>query len=878
MDAASRITNIMARSPTLAGVTLGTVGAAVFGIEQTHLAGHSAAQAATDSTHIAVHVGLIGILGFSGWLLGRLVRQKRSHENLTQKGSALQESQELSRALLDDGSAEIITVDLDGRITGFNNAVRNSGRQLPVIGDRLFAGDAGRLEVSAGDFRGPLGDAVRHCISTRTTRNFADIAHADARWNVNISPFSGGAIISSVDITEQKKRENIRRALYDILDATTRSQTLDELLVSIHEQVKTVMRAHNFFVAMYDASCDRYSFLYRADEHDSFPLNTPLDIRGGLTDLVRVTGKPKLESREDVETLIGEESVRLLGRRSESWLGVPFPSGSDVGVVVVQTYTPGSPYTLSDQDALQAISGQIGLAIERKRSGEEIAKRKQLLERILDNSTMGFAINNTVTGEVLYVNDAFPRTYRISREACGDAGTFIQTVYGERAELGRRILADIASNDPARMVWEDIELTDTNGDTFHISARNITLPEQELIISTVLDVTAQTRMREQQAVLENRLQLTQKMESVGVLAGGIAHDFNNLLTAILGNLDLARSEANPEERAALLDQASNACIDATHLTRQLLTFASGGEPVRKVVYIRRLIMDTVGFALSGSNVKADFRLDDTLSAVEVDEGQLKQVIHNLVLNAKQAMPDGGRVEVHATNATRRDPSTGAVDRIVRISVRDSGTGISAANLPRIFEPYFTTKQKGSGTGLGLATAYSIIRRHSGTLSVESALGEGTVFFIELPASVKPVVRADTQFVAGVDGGGRRILVMDDEEAIRRLAEKMLLRHGYRPELVSDGAAALQAYEAAIRDHQPFAVVILDLTIPGGMGGRETFAGLKAIHPGVKAIVSSGYSDANESSEYREQGFAASLQKPYNRDDLVRTMARVLSLD
>ena len=677
---------------------------------------------------------------------------------------------------------------------------------------------------------------------------------------------------------DQRKRENIRLALYNILDATTRSQTLDELLVSIHEQVKTVMRAHNYFVAMYDAAADRYSFLYRADEHDSFPLNTPLDIRGGLTDLVRLTGKPKLESRDDVQRRLEDESVRLLGRRSESWLGVPFPSGSDVGVVVVQTYTPGSPYTLSDQDALLAISGQIGLAIERKRAGEEIAKRRQLLERILDNSTMGFAINNTVTGEVLYVNDAFLRTYRIPREACTSAGGFMQAVYGGREELGRRIAADVASNDPARMVWEDIELTDKHGETFHVSARNITLPEQELIIATVLDVTAQKRLRERQAELENRMQLTQKLESVGVLAGGIAHDFNNLLTAILGNLHLARDEAIPEERMALLDQASNACTDATHLTRQLLTFARGGEPIRIVAHIKNLILDTVGFALSGSNVKAECQLEETLSAVEVDEGQLKQVIHNLIINAKQAMPDGGRVEVRATNATRQDSASGAVEHIVQISVRDSGPGISPQNLPRIFEPYFTTKQKGSGTGLGLATAYSIIRRHGGTLSVESEPGEGTVFFIELPASAKLAVHAGPQSSGVVDGGGRRILVMDDEEAIRRLAGRMLLTRGYQASLVPDGTAALNAYAAAIREQQPFAAVILDLTIPGGMGGRETIAGLKAIDPEVKAIVSSGYSDANESSEYREQGFAASLQKPYKRDDLVRTLARVLALD
>ena len=783
MDSPSRITNLMARSPALAGITLSAVGIAVFGVERMLLP----AGAAGEAVIIASRVLIIGMLGLAGWLLGRL-------------------------------------------------AVRNSS-------DASIAYERSRL-------------------LPRQERNPAD----------------GDATVTPMDSSEQRKRENIRLALYNILDATTRSQTLEELLVSIHEQVKTVMRAHNFFVAMYDASCDRYSFLYRADEFDSFPLNTPLDLRGGLTDLVRTSGTPKLENRDDIETRVGEGSVRLLGRRSESWLGVPFPSGSDVGVVVVQTYTPGSPFTLNDQDALLAISGQIGLAIERKRAGEEIANRRQLMERILDNSSMGFAINNTDSGEVLYVNDAFPRIYRVSRDACANVSVFFEAVYGRQAELGQRILDDVLSGDADRMAWEDVELIDANGETFHVSARNITLPEQRLVISTVLDVTAQVRMRVQQAELENRMQLTQKMESVGVLAGGIAHDFNNLLTAILGNLDLARSETNPAERAELLDQASSACVDASNLTRQLLTFSRGGEPVRKAAYIKHLISDTVGFALRGSNVKANFQLDEALSAVEVDEGQLKQVIHNLIANAKQAMPDGGLVEVHAANSTRRDSTTGGVDPIVRISVRDSGTGISPANLPRIFEPYFTTRQKGSGTGLGLATAFSIIRRHSGTLSVESTPGQGTVFFIELPASVQPVVRPDTQFVAGVNGGGNRILVMDDEGAIRKLTEKMLLACGYQCESVPDGAAALRAYEAAIHDQRPFAAVILDLTIPGGMGGRETFAGLKAIHPGVIAIVSSGYSDTNESSEYQAMGFAASLQKPFSRNDLVRTLTQVLSRD
>jgi len=685
-----------------------------------------------------------------------------------------------------------------------------------------------------------------------------------------------GATVESIDTTEQKKRENIHRALYNILDATTRSQTLDALLVRIHDEVKTVMRASNFYVTLYEPASDTYSFIYHVDERDVRQLNVPEVLSGGVTDLVRTTGKPVLKNREDIAALLSEGQVTPYGERSESWLGVPFASGQDVGVVAVQSYTPGNRYTPSDRDALAVISGQIGLAIERKRAEEESEKRKQLLEKILDNVTVGFAINNTATGQVLYVNDAFIRAYRCAREDCASAGGFIQAVYARQEALGQQILRDIASHDPARLVWDDIALTDRTGDTFHVSARNIALPEQQLMISTVMDITAQKQMREQQAALESRLQLTQKMESVGVLAGGIAHDFNNLLTAILGNLDLARDEEDPAERAESLAQASRACIDATDLTRQLLTFAKGGEPVKKVLEIKDLIADTVAFALRGSNVKAEYRFDDEPLTVEVDEGQIKQVIQNLVINAKQAMPAGGTVKIQATHARRLDPASNTEQRIVRIALRDWGCGIAEHDLLRIFEPYFTTKPKGSGTGLGLATAYSIIRRHGGTISVTSRLGEGTSFLVELPACDKEVTGTVGGHAHVVDGRGQRILIMDDEAAIRNLAARMLSKCGYRTEAVPDGAAALNAYAEAMRSHQPFAAVILDVTIPGGMGGRDTIARLKAIDPNVKAVVSSGYSDANESSEYQEQGFVASLQKPYKLQDLASTMAQILS--
>ncbi|MBW7932785.1 MAG: GAF domain-containing protein [Gemmatimonadaceae bacterium] len=683
--------------------------------------------------------------------------------------------------------------------------------------------------------------------------------------------------MTAADQNARAKQDAIQRALFNILDATTSSPSLDELLARIHEQVKTVMRANNFYVAMYDDDSDRYTFLYRVDEFDRFELHTPLDLSGGFTDLVRRRGTPILGHREDIQKLLEANTVRKLGKEAESWLGVPFRSGRQVGVAVVQSYSRHSRYSPSDQEALQVICGQIGLAIERKQAADEVMRRQQLLERILDSIGMGFAINHTGTGHVLYVNEAFPRAYHIRREDCRTVGAFLEAVYGAHPAVGQRILEDVQSGDPSRLVWNDLELVDAAGETFYVSARNIPLPEQQLMISTAEDVTAQKRLRDQQAELERRLQLTQKMESIGVLAGGIAHDFNNLLTAILANVNLAALEDAPDERAALLDQAARACVDASQLTRQLLTFAKGGEPVLAVMRIGRLLHDTVSFALRGSPVRAELDIAADLSAVEVDQAQLKQVIHNLVLNATQAMPQGGTLTVRARNALREDAPDGAPQAVVRLIVRDTGVGIPAAQLRRIFEPFFTTRPKGHGSGLGLATAYSIIHRHHGSIAVTSEEGRGTEFVVDLPATTKPLTTTPESPADLTLGCGQRLLVMDDEPAIRGVLVRTLVSLGYDATAVSDGVEAVQAYQAAIHEQRPFAAVILDLTIPGGMGGRATIERLKSLDPAVRAIVSSGYSEANESATYEEQGFLASLQKPYSLHDVGRVVADVLRL-
>ncbi|MDB6022321.1 MAG: multi-sensor hybrid histidine kinase [Pedosphaera sp.] len=382
------------------------------------------------------------------------------------------------------------------------------------------------------------------------------------------------------------------------------------------------------------------------------------------------------------------------------------------------------------------------------------------------------------------------------------------------------------------------------------------------------DVTAKQKS-------EAELLKESKLESVGLLAGGIAHDFNNVLQGILGNLSLARMNAGSAEKMLeRLAAVEKSAFRAKDLTQQLVMFARGGAPIRKRVQIINNIRDATLSALNDTNVHCEFFLPDDLWPVEVDEGQFRQVINNIILNAMQAMPDGGKIEVRAENVEFTLgflPPLGA-GKYVKILIRDFGTGIRPEHMPRIFDPYFTTRKH--ARGLGLASAYSVVRKHDGQISVETQVGKGSTFQIYLPASIKTVEVLPESDQKRFFGQGR-VLVMDDEADILMLVREMLDLMGYEVEVARDGAEALQRYVAAKRADKPFAAVIMDLTIPEGMGGKEAIRRLKELDPQVKAIVSSGYSYDPVMANFREYGFSGVIPKPYVMDDLGRVLGEVI---
>jgi CheY-like chemotaxis protein len=363
---------------------------------------------------------------------------------------------------------------------------------------------------------------------------------------------------------------------------------------------------------------------------------------------------------------------------------------------------------------------------------------------------------------------------------------------------------------------------------------------------------------------------------LGVLAGGIAHDFNNILTAIMTNLSMARFYgALDDEVSQMLADAEKASLRAKGLTEQLLTFSKGGDPIKKTMRISSLLKDSVLFALSGSNARCEFPVQEEPWMIDADEAQLSQVFQNLVINADQAMPEGGVIRIHVENV-----HVGAEESVklrrgkyVKVSVVDQGNGMPAEQLSKIFDPFFTTKER--GRGLGLTIAFSVVHRHGGHIEVVSEPGEGTVFHVYLPATEKPTQPKGMAKEELLRGEGK-VLVIDDEEVVRRSAGEVLKRLGYEVGFAKDGTEGIRIYEEAMCGQRPFDVVIMDLTIPGELGGKKAVTELRDLHPDARVIVSSGYSDDPVMSRFREYGFDGILVKPYKVEELAAVIHRVLA--
>ena len=509
---------------------------------------------------------------------------------------------------------------------------------------------------------------------------------------------------------------------------------------------------------------------------------------------------------------------------------------------------------------------------KRKQNEEALKVSQSRFKEMAENVQDVFWLFDWKEQKVVYVNPAYEKIWGRSVESIiNNDGEWLNSIHPDDREYFKKSLSSFLETGTA--IIREYRIIRPDGKVRWIADNGFVIKDDKgniiRIVGIAKDITKQKKN-------EQRINQSQKMESIGTLAGGIAHDFNNMLGVITGNVSYALSSLNKDDEIyEVLTDVQESSKQAQSLTYQLLTFSKGGTPIKKNSDINRLIKESAVFSTRGAKTSCNFDFSDVLWSAEVDPGQLNQVIGNLIINANQAMPNGGTITIRTKNVEIDSESDVPLPsgRYISIIVEDQGIGISKKYLSNIFEPYYTTKQKGSG--LGLATTYSIIKKHGGHIALYSEINKGTVFNIYLPASSNDIIKIKDE-EEYIHAGQGKILIMDDQESILDMVGRMLNRMGYETCFATDGSQAVELYYDAYQSESSFDLVILDLTVPGGMGGLKTIIELLKIDTNVKAVVSSGYSNDPIMANYVDYGFCGLLSKPYTMAQLAEVLNRIFS--
>lgn len=588
----------------------------------------------------------------------------------------------------------------------------------------------------------------------------------------------------------------------------------------------------------------------------------------GYRDLTEMAGIPQLSR---VAPHCRQEVADYIARRER---GEAAPAAYDT----VWLRKDGSTFPIHVEAArIQLTDGLATVAFleditEHKRAVEQLRRREAEFKALVENSP---DIVSRIDEEmrIVYTNSAierltgYPRSTYLDKRLRDLPYPESLTAFWEESarkvfETGRELSFESSISTPKGQQWHEYRLAPEFGADGSVAS--------VLLVGRV--ITDRKNMEED-------LLKTEKLEATSILAGGIAHDFNNLLAVILGNINLARMpRLSSRDRDKVLKQAEEACSQATNLTRQFLTLSKGGAPSKRLQSLCGLIADMVSLALSGSSIKPKVNIADDLWPIYCDWGQIQQALMNLLMNAREAMEAGGDIEILARNVHLSEGEVPPLKegKYIQVTIQDCGKGIPKEILASIFDPYFSTKSRGAqkGMGLGLTMAYSIVTRHEGQIIVESEVGVGSKFNLFLPA-VEKTVEEPAAPKKGQPAGTGRILVMDDEEMLLEVTSSMLNLFGYEVELAREGSEAVQRFKSAKDSGRSFDAVILDLTVRGGMGGKETIAKLLELDPSVKAILSSGYSDDPVLSSFKEYGFIGALRKPYQMGKLKEMLENLM---
>jgi len=681
-----------------------------------------------------------------------------------------------------------------------------------------------------------------------------------------------GACIFYRDISEQKRAETLSSAMLRIAEKASSAEDLQQFYAATHGILSELMYARNLYIALYDPATQLLSFPYFVDDHDPRP--APKRLGKGLTEYVLRSGEPLLCTPDIFETLLERSEVELIGAPSLDWLGIPLKAGTHTfGVLVVQSYTPNVRFGEKEKDILAFVSQQLASAVEHKRN-EEALRRSEARYRSLVQSAVYSIYRSSLEGQFLDVNPAL-----VSMLGYDSAEEVLALDPRREVFVDSSELASLMQDFQGGSRLDNIEVRWKRKDGKVITVRLSGSVVNSADGTQVLEIIAEDVT--EQRVLENQFRQAQKMEAVGRLAGGVAHDFNNLLMVISGYTEvlLERTE-NHNPIYPKIQAIHQATERATSVTRQLLAFSRKQMLELKVVDVNAIVADMERLLrpLIGEDVELQTRLARDLGRTRADAGQVEQVIMNLVVNSRDAMPNGGRITIQTANITldkdevRREHSYIHPGSYVMLSVSDNGHGMDKETQARIFEPFFTTKEKGKGTGLGLSTVYGIIKQSGGYVLVQSEVGQGTTFRIYLPR-VEEAAQPASQVPVPLElnGGSETVLLVEDEESVRELVRETLEAKGYNVLEAENGEAALRLTN---QHSDPIDMLITDVVMPG-MSGRELSARMCASHPHTKVLYLSGYTEDAIVHEGVLQPGTAFLQKPFTLYSLARKVREVL---
>jgi PAS domain S-box-containing protein len=781
------------------------------------------------------------------------------------------------RRVIDADPNLVFAKDWDGRFTLANHAV--AGLYGTTVENLVGKSDA--------DFNPHLAEVEhflkddREVMQTGRAKLIVEEQVTDARsriprWfqtiKVPLAPAGGGrpqVLGVATDISARKRSERLQSALYRIAATASSAEDIDEFYVAIHGIVGELMYAKNLYVALYDSASGILSFPYWMDEADPAPAPKPLG--KGLTEMVLRTGQPLLTSDEDFNEMVLRGEAVLVGSSSVDWLGVPLKrGGTTFGVLVVQSYDPRFRYGNAEKEMLTFVSQQIAVALERKRAQDAIRESEERY-RLLFERNMAGVYRTTLAGRILECNEALARIFG----------------YGSREELLGR---DIRILYPSEEEWQgfreallqfrnltNYELQGTRKDGTPVwTLENAALLADEAAGEVIVEGTA-TDITERK-LLEEQLRQSQKMEAIGQLAGGIAHDFNNLLTTVIGYSDMALRQLGERDPVrAEIQEIQRAGEKAANLTHQLLAFSRKQVFASKLVDVNALITDAVPMLsrLVGGHIRLITHLDPALGNVRADPGQLEQVLLNLVVNARDAMPDGGTLTVRSQNAdvdaaSSRQHFGIAPGHYSVFTVADTGVGMDVDTQKRVFEPFFTTKDRPRGVGLGLATVYGIVSQSGGQVFLSSEPGRGAVFSVYLPREGAPRALAEPPPEL-LHPSSETILLVEDEDAVRNLTRRLLENGGYTVLQASDAESAME-----VADSHPgrLDMLLTDVVMPG-LSGPELARRLLTSRPRLRVLYVSGYPDEAMASQGLLEPDASFLQKPFTPETLARRVREIL---